>query len=62
MDRARFGGFIERGTDALQRFGRIVFLAGAHESQIASLQRVQAGFDAAIIRLFAGAVAHPTFG
>jgi hypothetical protein len=62
MDRARFGGLIKGGGDILQRLFRIILLSGAQNFQVGALERVQAGFDAAVMQTFAGAIPHAAFG
>ena len=62
MDRPGLRCLVKSRTEAAQRLGRIIFFAGADELEIAPFKRVQAGFDAAIVQAFAGAIAHAAFG
>jgi hypothetical protein len=62
MDRTRLGGLIERGRDVSQRRGCLVFFAAAKRGEVLLLQRVETRFDAAVVKTFARAVTHATFG
>ena len=61
MDDAGFGGFVEGRRDALQSFGSFLFLAGPEKLQVGAFKGVKAGFDAAVMQLFACTIAHPAF-
>ena len=62
MNDTGLASFVESRDHDAQSFGSVVLLAGGHGGEIAFLQRVQAGFDALVGSLFAGAVADATFG
>jgi hypothetical protein len=48
--------------DAGQRLGRLVLFAGGEQLAVISFQAAQAGFDAAIVLVFALITAHTAFG
>ena len=48
--------------DAGQELGGLVFFAGGHGGAKLFFQAAQFGFDAAVLEVFALAVAHPAFG
>ena len=59
---AFFGGLVERGRDIFQSFGSIVLFSGSDQREIFFLERVEAGFDAAVLRVLAGTAPHAAFG
>jgi hypothetical protein len=62
VDNSILGGFVERGGNGLQHFAGVILFPGIEESHETSFQAVQAGFDAVIVQLLSGAVAHAALG
>ena len=62
VDGARFGGFVERGTDIAQRLCRVILLARADERKVVLLQGMKPRFDAAVLESLARVAAHAAFG
>jgi hypothetical protein len=62
VDHAGFGRLVESGSNSPQSSRGVFALAGAKQRQIILFQGVQPRFDAAILQLLAGAIAHPAFG
>ena len=57
------GGWNQLGWSAAAGvIGGVIFLACSQQLGITGLQRVQAGFDGLVLRMFAGAVSHPAPG
>lgn len=62
MNHTFFGGFIKGGRHVFQSLGSFILLPSRDEGEILLLERVETGFDAAILRVFAGAAPHAAFG
>src|ERR1035437_7470041 len=61
-DDAALDGFVVGRMNAGQELGGLVFFAGGDGGAEIFLQAAQFGFDAAVLEVLAGAVAHPAFG
>jgi hypothetical protein len=62
MDNSGLCRFIKCGCNRLQSFFRVVLFARPNEAHEIAFEGVQAGFGAAILQLFPGAIPHPPRG
>jgi hypothetical protein len=57
-----FDGLVVGGMDAGQRLGCLVLFAGGEQRAVIFFRAAQAGFDAAVVLVFALIAAHAAFG
>jgi len=62
MDDARFGGFVQRGTEQAKGRGGVLLFARAEEIGVFPFQGVEAGFDSLVLQMLARAVSHAAPG
>jgi hypothetical protein len=61
-ENAGFDGFVESGMNSGKKFQGLFFFSRGEQPAIIFFQSAQAGFNVAIVKLFAYAVSHPALG